>query len=423
LLSLCGVGAAGALLCALRMGSVSDPYRRIHRAVIPKSQPPPSATPLPKGYTTYGPFDDGGIPLRAWGGRLGTVYHPLVVAEFGCSYYSLWQSTEQKRYRAACVKMADWLLAHQDARGRWLYDWPFCYEGMKISPPWHSAVTQAQASQALSKAFLLSHNTAYLNSARRGLIALTVPLANGGLRVPTPRGCFYEEYPMSPPTHVLNGHMHAVLACFDFLRIHEDADIRRVAQEGVRGLEDTLESYDSGWWSRYDLLPPNNQWLIAISEARPKARLRYAGRSYPLEWKKLPRRFLGFERLSGDRPLPPGRVYAALLRLRPRDDAEVRLDEGDLSMVRARECRGLYITWTENERRLIPLWEGKANSELMHLTIPGKLMGHKTGKPYHLMMIGQLDTLAKVTGRPLFRQTAARWREYTKKYGGKIASP
>jgi len=425
-----GIGLLAAIaviaVCGFRIQMLHDPFRRIRRPVIPEEQPPPSAVPLPVGYTTYGPFDKDGIPIREWAGQLGMVYHPLVVAEFGCTYHGLWHSTGETRYRDGQKKMAGWLVAHQDSAGRWIYDWPFSYGGLSIRPPWHSAVTQGNAAQALTAAFSVLGDQQYLDCAARGLKALPIPFAEGGLRIDTSRGWFFEEYPMRPPTHVLNGHMRAVLACLDFLQVREDPTIRHAAEQGIRGLEDTLEHFDTGWWSRYDLLPPvqgNTQWLVAVSSGRVRARVRYAGRSYQLEWKKQPKPFLGFERLSETRPLPDGKVYAARLHLRPAEHARIKPEDGEVVVCRAHRLRGLYLTWKENPKRLIALWEGSTDDEMVRVTVPAKPLGHSTGKPYHQMMIGQLERLAEAANRELFRQVATRWRAYADKRGKDVQPP
>jgi heparosan-N-sulfate-glucuronate 5-epimerase len=84
--------------------------------------------------------------------------------------------------------------------------------------------------------------------------AFLVPVEAGGLRT-TIDGefSFFDEYPATPPTRVLNGFMWALLGIWDLYRVTGETVVRSVFFDAIRTLRHILGRYDCGGWSRYAL--------------------------------------------------------------------------------------------------------------------------------------------------------------------------
>jgi hypothetical protein len=65
---------------------------------------------------------------------------------------------------------------------------------------------------------------------------------------------WFEEYITSPPAHVLNGFIFSLFGLLDFSRVTSDEKAKELWRQGVGTLEKKLQLYDTGYWSRYDLL-------------------------------------------------------------------------------------------------------------------------------------------------------------------------
>ncbi len=277
---------------ALLLGAIIVPLMRSHTAHtvvrlfkyrmngldngidIPLWQPPGNAVAL-EDFPDYGPFDVDGIPLRDFGRPKGVVYHPLVIAEYGCAYAQLYALRREDRYATGLRNMADWLAKHQQPDGSWIYDWEYRYGSVVLKPPWKSAVTQSQGAQVLLQTAALLDRPELLPTARRAILVCKLPLQEGGLRLDVGDGWFYEEYPSDPPTHVLNAHLRVLVTCAEFLEQQEDTEIREVLTRGLTAFRQVLPKYDTGLWTRYDLLPSHRGQHVIVgmkNKQVPKAR-------------------------------------------------------------------------------------------------------------------------------------------------------
>ena len=87
--------------------------------------------------------------------------------------------------------------------------------------------------------------------------AMGIRLSEGGVcvREPNPAGedLWFEEYPMTPPCHVLNGYIYALWGVLDWARATGDATAWMWWKQGGDTLKRRLPEFDCGYWSLYDL--------------------------------------------------------------------------------------------------------------------------------------------------------------------------
>lgn len=155
-----------------------------------------------------------------------------------------------------------------------------------LSPGWFSAMGQGQAISVLLRAHALTGDRAYVETARRALEPLTVPVAAGGLVRELAGAPVLEEYPTTTPCAVLNGWIFALLGVHELATVTGDEAAQSLLRASVDGLLALLSRYDVGWWSLYslhdhgrpDLAKPFYQrlhpvMLDALALARPDPRL------------------------------------------------------------------------------------------------------------------------------------------------------
>lgn len=129
----------------------------------------------------------------------------------------------------------------------WEYRFPF--GGGR--PPWSSALSQASAIAAYTKAASVLGRPELLGVARAAaaLFALRTPL---GVSVPLGRdGTWYALYTFAPGLRVLNAHLNAVNALFDLAQATGDPRARSLMNRGLLALRRRIGRFDTGVWSRY----------------------------------------------------------------------------------------------------------------------------------------------------------------------------
>jgi len=191
-------------------------------------------------------------------GVIGVQYNPIAIAQWGLANYNLFCETGDNVRRQKTLKAAGWLAANleQNVHGLWVwnhhFDWD--YRDM-LKAPWYSGLAQAQGISLLLRAYVHPHSDGceYLRAAEKALIALTRPIAEGGVLFEDDnKDLWIEEYLVNPPTHILNGFMWALWGVFDFWLARKDASAKVIFDRGVATLLRNLARFDTGYWSLYE---------------------------------------------------------------------------------------------------------------------------------------------------------------------------
>ena len=215
------------------------------------------------------PFDHHSKALK----QVWTV-ESIAVMGVGCiTNISLAKSRHQRMFFHA----ADWLLAAQDQKsGGWPVNarfnlkkskYPFAKE---IPPGWLSAMGSSHAMSVLIRAYHKSSEDKYLKAAIKALQPFSLSSKEGGFKaVFMNTYVWYEEYPTSPDSFVLNGFMYSLLGLYDLWKTLEHLDDEKnehrkmlgstgqkakwLFGNGTRSLVAMLPFYDTGSGSTYDL--------------------------------------------------------------------------------------------------------------------------------------------------------------------------
>ncbi|XP_061198387.1 D-glucuronyl C5-epimerase-like [Saccostrea echinata] len=154
---------------------------------------------------------------------------------------------------------ANYFVWHQDSKGGWpvKVTRKLIPEVMELEPGWYSAMGQGQAISLLVRAYVASKDRTYLEAAGRAIDIFDIPSSEGGVLAKFLNTYdWYEEYPTTPSSFVLNGFIYSLLGLYD-LKEMATGSIREKAAElfekGMRTLKAMLLVFDSGTGTFYDL--------------------------------------------------------------------------------------------------------------------------------------------------------------------------
>ena len=261
-------------------------YRRIFSAYLTGAQSQltfwhetpaenPNATPgeLGEYYMLFsekadyrGAYDAFGIPQLDYRGKIGRQYNPIAIAQYALGNYNLFLRTGDAERRRKFFLVADWLCSHleHNAHGLSVWNHHFDWEYRDaLKAPWYSALAQGQGISVLVRAHQIqseqiqnekvSADQRYLDAARRALASFYQPIDRGGVAFTDESGdLWFEEYIVSPPTHILNGFIWAAWGVYDYWLATKDNSAHELFSRAVRTLLHNLERYDLGFWSLYE---------------------------------------------------------------------------------------------------------------------------------------------------------------------------
>ena len=203
-----------------------------------------------------GIHDSSGIPLLDYHGRIGPQYNPIAIAQWGLGNCNLYRRNQEDERRTKFLAASDWLCSHleQNQGGLWVWNHHFDWEYRdKLKAPWYSGLAQGQGISLLVRAFSETKNQRYLRAANRAFASFSQTTTQGGIACTDENGAlWFEEYIVSPPTHILNGFIWAVWGVYDYFLATGDPSALHLFASAVKTLLANLEHYDLGFWSLYE---------------------------------------------------------------------------------------------------------------------------------------------------------------------------
>ncbi len=211
----------------------------------------------------YGPLDAHGIPLVDYEKHSGIKggakqYFSVTVAQYALGLFELWLETSSEEFRDKFLRLAGWLEEKAEKVGDKVAVWPahFDFPVYGLKAPWISSMAQAQAASVLLRAHQLEKRQSQADLARMALASFLVPVGHpGGVRhVDADGDVWFEEYVTDPPAHVLNGFIFSLFGLLDYVRVSPERPFREAWEQGARTLDRKLSLFDTGYWSKYDLV-------------------------------------------------------------------------------------------------------------------------------------------------------------------------
>jgi heparosan-N-sulfate-glucuronate 5-epimerase len=251
-------------------------YRRIFSAYLvggkshltfwhetPAENPNASVTELGEYYMLFaqkadyaGAYDPSGIPQLDYHGHIGLQYNPIAIAQYGLGNYNLFRRTNDSTRRKKFLLIADWLRDHLEPNSHGLAVWHHHFDWEyrnTLRAPWYSALAQGQGISVLVRAWKESGEARYREAAQRALESFYKPVTEGGVAFTDNAGdLWFEEYIVTPPTHILNGFIWATWGVYDYYLATKDNAAKQLFAHAVQTLLHNLDRFDLGFWSLYE---------------------------------------------------------------------------------------------------------------------------------------------------------------------------
>lgn len=251
-------------------------YRRVFRAYFgpgesqitfwhdtPKLNPNASLYALGEYYMPFsekaayaGPHDLSGIPMLDYHGEIGLQHNPIAIAQWGLGNYNLFCRTGAAQHERKLIAASNWLCEHleQNPHGVWVWNHYFDWEyRTSLRAPWYSGLAQGQGISLLLRAHHLTQESRYAETAERAFLSFSKSMQDGGVLFEDEEGdVWFEEYIVSPPTHILNGFLWAAWGVRDYFLATKDAAAEELFTRACHTLRKNLARYDLGFWSLYE---------------------------------------------------------------------------------------------------------------------------------------------------------------------------
>jgi hypothetical protein len=292
----------------------------------------------------------------------------------------------------------------------WTYPLPLYYRIFTVEPGWPSAFSQARIVHALIYASRTTKNPEYLKLAVAAAKAYATPAESGGLRSEVDGLPFYEEVPVpdghSP--HILNGHLYSVAALFDLAKETGDRSIKALADEGAASIEKLVTYFDTGYWTKYDLIPRVTD-IVFLARGRGALSVKKGAIISP-EGKELP---LQIASVQGEDILLqgnlPGPIFIKNILGHP--GYKVRLSySGDLEALGIAGDRPDIEEYYELPSNGIqPSDEYQTATFSVPIQYPSNYVLSRVYQRWHTRLMKRLGEL---TGNAWYGRVASRWEKY-----------
>ena len=207
-------------------------------------------------------IDNSGVPGIEYGCvggyYVGNQRNPVTVSHHGLSTFAKLNGTQDQETLERFLNISDWLVANAVPKGNYsLLTYSFYWPTYDIQAPWQSGMAQARALEVLGKAYELTSNQTYLDTAKSLLNSFFVEVKDGGVTYKTPNeGWWYEDFADNGanPTRALDGMMSAILSINRYFENTNDLHAKFLFDQGVIALKNNLPLYDNNGYSYFDIL-------------------------------------------------------------------------------------------------------------------------------------------------------------------------
>ena len=156
------------------------------------------------------------------------------------------------------MSAAKWLIHNQDESGGWpiKVTRKLSNGALILHPGWYSAMGQGQAISLLTRMYHITQDRIYLDAAIKALSLFNIDSSEGGIRTYfTNTFVWYEEYPTTPSSFVLNGFIYSLFGLYDLKMscAKECEEASKLFEEGFNSLKQLLPLFDTGSGTLYDL--------------------------------------------------------------------------------------------------------------------------------------------------------------------------
>ena len=200
--------------------------------------------------------DESGVPLLNYHGSIGLQYNPIAIAQWGLGNFNIFRRRGDEAARQKFLLAADWLCDHLESNAFGVHVWNHHFDWeyrTQLRAPWYSGLAQGQGISLLVRAYSEFSHPKYMAAATLAFHSFLAGTDAGGVTFIDRQGdMWFEEYIVSPPTHILNGFIWAIWGIYDYFLVTRAREARRLFDAATKTLLENLHSYDLGFWSLYE---------------------------------------------------------------------------------------------------------------------------------------------------------------------------
>jgi len=230
-------------------------------------------------------FDESGIPrfdytnVPAPNDKIGLIYNITYICWYALARLQDYLEDKSDEAKKDFLKQADWLLNNASVNNgivSWPIKFPWNVYGQWLPSPRVSSMDQGLAISVLTRAYLLTSNPAYLKKAREAAGFYSISIKDKGFKcLLQGGGVFYEMFPSSKPSFILDGHIFSMMGLYDLYIVASDANIKRQFDSALKPVVDNIGYWNYrniwSWFGAFYLSSPmyhkiNLCWLKVLSE-------------------------------------------------------------------------------------------------------------------------------------------------------------
>lgn len=193
-------------------------------------------------------LDDKGIAVNLIEGNK-TVYFPISIFQYALGLWDLYLPNNDEEKKQQFLNQCEWIISNQREDGSWN-----CFEPIGYHQYTVSSMGQGEAISALVRAYKITGDKKWLDSAQKAMKFMVIPVSLGGTLLVDGRDYFFEEYPdeIGNKRSVLNGWIFTLFGIYDYLKVQNDLEVQDIYKKSIDTLARHLKDYDTGYWSFYD---------------------------------------------------------------------------------------------------------------------------------------------------------------------------
>jgi glycosyltransferase involved in cell wall biosynthesis len=182
-------------------------------------------------------------------------YHPAKVAKYTLFHWNLYLTTHDIQHYEVFLTGSQWLIDHKIYIDENVCGWLHEHMDAGAENTSFSASTQGSVLSVLMRAYQATLNEEFLVVARQAVAICERDIFDDGIASPVGvDGVFFEENASYPASHMLSGFCVALIGLYDYVAVTGDEQVNKIIQRGIATLHTCLKEFDTGFWTRADLL-------------------------------------------------------------------------------------------------------------------------------------------------------------------------
>lgn len=184
-------------------------------------------------------------------------YNSIAIGQYALYYWNQYIATGDRKYQEKFLIQAKWLVENVVPIDDTACAWPviFSHPIARTGGPWLSALAQGCGLSVLVRAYQLTKEQVFIETAHRVVGIFERDILDGGVQSPLGgNGIFFEEIATYPASHQLSGCVFALLGLVDYVYLTQEIRIKQLIEQSLKTLQHFLEEFDLGYWTLASLL-------------------------------------------------------------------------------------------------------------------------------------------------------------------------